>query len=98
MGHSLRCPHCGEIDWERAPELRQTLTFIQKRGETVNQDVRRAFRLSPSNASNRLAMLERLNLIVRVRTEGVKRGGLQAVYLPIIGGTAADASKERKDA
>ena len=76
----MRCPHCGEINWEIAPGLHEVFLFIAKRKETVNADVRRKFRLSPQNTSNRLRGLEQLGVIARVRSETTGHGGSQVVY------------------
>ena len=74
------CPHCGKVDWRRAPELAKTLAFIRNHGATVNSDIVRAFRVSPQNASNRLRSLEAMGRIVRLRSEATGHGGVQIVY------------------
>ena len=76
----LGCPHCGKVDWRKAPELAKTLAFIRNHGATVNSDLVRSFRISSQNASNRLRSLEAMGRIVRLRSEATKHGGIQIVY------------------
>jgi hypothetical protein len=58
MAH--QCPHCGQIDWSRAPSLQDTLTFVRGRRETTARQVADRFKVSISNASGRLDKLLRL--------------------------------------
>lgn len=76
----LRCPHCGFFDWERAPGLRKTLTFIEGRAETTNEDIVRKFKVSTSNAANQLLRLTELGLVALLRSEPHPNGGVRRIY------------------
>lgn len=88
----MRCPHCGEIDWTRAPELRDTLRYaIERRVDFTARDIAQHFGLSISNASNRCRTLADLEFTVGER-RGNREGGIHYVYRVTALGRKAGAS------
>lgn len=76
----LRCPHCSEIDWSRAPELRATLALVAARSEMTSRHVADAGTgVSIANASNRMRALEDLEFVTRT-TAANPTGGVMGVF------------------
>ena len=75
----LRCPHCGEIDWSRAPEMFITLQFVERRHEMTSRDIADTLGLSIANASNRMRALEEMEFVTRT-TRVMPTGGTEGVF------------------
>ena len=100
MIRALGCPHCGKIDWSRAPRLCGVLEYLELRGEITSREVADHFRIKIANAANQMAMLQRLGLATKVRTEPGSAGGIEHFYRPVPGahsglGTPAVAEGKR---
>lgn len=85
---SLRCPHCRQIDWSRAPRLKQVFDFVcslPTSGRT-SSDVAERFGLSIANASNQLNRLVQMGLVRRGAAQPHPAGGVFHFYYMVRGG------------
>jgi predicted transcriptional regulator len=80
MSWSPVCPHCGAIIWEAVPDLRRVRDFVTRRRSVTSRDVADAFGWSIANASNKLARLVRLGVVLRGGPMPVPAGGREYVF------------------
>ena len=80
---SLHCPHCGEIDWSRAPRLRHAFEFVRSLPSPAfhARQYREASGLSPQSVTNAMRDLERLGLIARTGTDCNPTGGVEIAWV-----------------
>lgn len=86
MDSPLRCPHCGKVDWSRAPRARQIFGFVRaSHTDVTSRQVADRFGLSIANASNFLARLSALGFITRGEwPEPNPTGGVYHTYRAIL--------------
>lgn len=94
----MRCPHCGKVDWTRAPELHDTMAFIASRkAETTSSDIVRRFGVSIQSASNRIRTLSDFEFIAVRRTKHPSGGIQQLVQATAHGRAALAPSQEARE-
>jgi len=82
---TLRCPHCGEIDWTQAPRLRHALDFVEgldsDRFHAADYRASTGGELTAQSVTNAMRDLERLGFIRRDGTDAAPTGGRQIAWL-----------------
>jgi predicted ArsR family transcriptional regulator len=58
-----RCPHCGKIDWRRAPELERVFNAVKPRGHFTAAWIADQLDIGIIQACNRLRELKRMGLV-----------------------------------
>lgn len=80
---SIQCPHCGAINWDAAPVLKETLDLVRSRKLLTSRDVAIHFGLSPQNAYMRMTRLESMGFVQRGPRVPQESGGYEILWKPI---------------
>lgn len=77
----LVCEHCGGINWRLARDLELTLAYVARRLSATSHEIATRFRISISNANNRLTRLAKLGVVHRAESQAVPgTGGREFVF------------------
>lgn len=81
----IRCPHCGEIDWNRSPELAKTVALIATcpKGILTHQ-LAKELGISLDLASHRASALVRAGAIASAYFPN-PAGGRRRKFYPLVG-------------